>query len=95
MFCKVCGTEINDKAVICLKCGCNTVNIKLSDNKIAYILLGVLGGVILPGLHNIYIKQTNKGLFQLLGTVCTCWVLWVVMYIWTIYDVVIYCKRND
>ena len=26
MFCKNCGAEINNKAVICVKCGCSTVN---------------------------------------------------------------------
>ena len=28
MFCSKCGKEINDKAVICLYCGCDANNIK-------------------------------------------------------------------
>lgn len=26
MYCKECGAEINDKAVVCVKCGCSVKN---------------------------------------------------------------------
>ena len=93
MYCKTCGSEINDKAVICVKCGCTSSTFNL-DNKTVYILLGCVLGLFLPGIHNIYIGNRSKGLAQVLITVCSCWVLWIVCYIWTVIDVINYCERN-
>ena len=33
MFCKICGNELNEKAVICPKCGCAVENAKLPKIK--------------------------------------------------------------
>ncbi len=32
MYCKRCGAQINDEAVICPKCGCSTGNTKVSPD---------------------------------------------------------------
>ena len=63
-YCSTCGAEINDGAVICLKCGCAVQNSaapvgKLKTNKglIKYILLsiitfGIYGLVVMSSLSN-------------------------------------------
>ncbi len=33
MFCKTCGNELNDNAVICPKCGCEVVSLKKTKEK--------------------------------------------------------------
>ena len=55
MFCKTCGNELNDKAVICPKCGCavnnskiglkqitTTEDIKTAFNVLNYITIGLI-----------------------------------------------------
>ena len=39
MFCSNCGKEIDDKAVVCIYCGCSTNN-KVPRNKISGCLIG-------------------------------------------------------
>ncbi len=85
MYCKACGKEIHDQAVICVHCGVpttlGTMPVSAPKTRTAYILLGVLAGIIAPGVHNLYVGYTGRGLTQLLLTVLTCWILWIPMYI--------------
>ena len=56
MFCKNCGKEINDKAAICIHCGCATGNgnpveelsgeSKKTIGKIMGVFLGLIGLII-------------------------------------------------
>ena len=32
MYCQTCGAEINDKAVVCVKCGCSTADTSVKAN---------------------------------------------------------------
>ena len=64
-----------------------SVNVPIQKQRIAYILLGVfLGGL---GIHNFYAGYTNKGLIQLLVTVCAGWLIfpYLAMFIWSIVDI--------
>jgi TM2 domain-containing membrane protein YozV len=70
MFCKNCGGEIDDKAVVCIKCGVANSPIgeldKSTKSRVAYVLLGIfLGGL---GIHNFYAGRTGIGVAQLLIT---------------------------
>lgn len=53
MFCKNCGNELNDKAVICTKCGCAVgninvfVNAKPMDTKKAFKILNCITFMLL------------------------------------------------
>ena len=49
MFCKNCGSEVNDNAVVCLKCGCDprqgikncqSCGVDISENQIACVKCG-------------------------------------------------------
>ena len=58
-----------------------------AKEKTIYLLLGLLLGFFgLPGVHNLYAGHTNRGLIQLLGTILSCGVLWLPMYIWVIVE---------
>lgn len=72
MFCKNCGAEIDDKAVICIKCGCSTGNENkkpASDknisekSRLAAALLCWFFGII--GVHRFYVGKVGSGIAQI------------------------------
>ena len=91
MYCKQCGNEIPDLAVICVKCGVATgrpLAPRQDKTRSTYVLLGALAGFFgFPGVHNLYAGKTGRGITQLLVSICTCWILWLPMYIWTVVEV--------
>lgn len=49
MFCKICGSELNEQAVVCMKCGCLVEKIDMKvghnrkkDTKLAFCFLNYL-----------------------------------------------------
>ena len=77
MFCPTCGAEINDKAVVCVKCGCSInqtdTNINGFDWLTTLLLCFFLGCF---GVHSFYTKKTGIGVAQLLTLGgCGIWVL--------------------
>lgn len=80
MFCIHCGAEINDDAVVCVKCGCsvtpprkNPVNKSEKDWIATLLLCFFLGGF---GVHRFYVGKVGTGILQLvtLGA-CGIWTL--------------------
>lgn len=72
MYCRQCGKEIHDEAVVCVNCGVPTEKYAAVDpeskSKIGAGLLGIFLGVW--GVHNFYLGYTGKAVAQLLlGTV--------------------------
>lgn len=90
MFCSNCGAEINDKAVICVKCGCpiegRRIDIKNENagdkDWTTTLLLAIFLGTI--GIHRFYTGHTAIGLIQLftLGG-CGIWTIIDIIYILT------------
>ena len=77
MFCKQCGAEVQDTAVVCLKCGSATgrpmvePGAQIQKSRVAYVLLAIfLGGL---GIHNFYAGYTTKAVIQL--------VMWCVSFV--------------
>ena len=80
MFCRHCGKEINDEAVICVHCGCavtprakpaeNTTTTvtqpNAKDKLVAGLLALLLGGI---GVHKFYLGEIGMGILYLLF----CW----------------------
>lgn len=76
MFCKECGKEINDEAVVCVGCGCAVKNLSAESNNkgLITILLCWFLGVV--GAHRFYTGHTTVGIIQLLTLGgCGIWVL--------------------
>lgn len=79
MYCKYCGSEVNDNAVVCIKCGCSLKDEPqgFSNNTkewlIVLLLCFFLGGF---GVHRFYVGKTATGVAQLLTAGgCGIWAL--------------------
>lgn len=74
MFCSNCGAQIDDKAVVCVKCGVLTGNVPVTQvtepsNAEGYdwlttLLLAWFLGYL--GVHSFYTKRTTIGILQLI-----------------------------
>ena len=93
MFCSNCGAEINDKAVVCVKCGCAvnrpTTSTMVQDGTstkdwLVTLLLCFFVGCL--GIHRFYFGKTGTGIAQLL----TCGGCGV----WTLIDFIIIIMGN-
>jgi hypothetical protein len=98
MFCSNCGTQIDDKAVVCVKCGVATVNFTSQstarpqnagplaegyDWLTTLLLCFFVGGL---GVHSFYTKKTGIGIAQLL-TLGGCG-------IWALVDLIMIITEN-
>ena len=87
MFCSNCGAEINDKAVVCVKCGCavytaanigyqtsnKDVNVSSKDWVVTLLLCFFLGSF---GVHRFYAGKVGTGVLQLITLgACGIWTL--------------------
>ena len=83
MYCSNCGAQIDDKAVVCVKCGVLTGNVPVTkmateesagyDWLTAVLLCFFLGYL---GVHSFYTKKTTVGVIQLLTLGgCGIWTL--------------------
>ncbi|AEV99726.1 hypothetical protein A4D02_26425 [Niastella koreensis] len=88
MFCTNCGNQIDDKAVVCVKCGAPTSNYNKQavagiqvagdpaegyDWLTTLLLCFFVGGL---GVHSFYTKKTGIGIAQLLTVGgCGIWAL--------------------
>lgn len=94
MFCSNCGAEVNDNAVVCVKCGCavNKPNsakpvVNPAESKkdwLTTVLLCFFLGYL--GIHRFYVGKTGTGIVQLL-TAGGCGV-------WVIIDFIMICLGN-
>lgn len=91
MYCKECGKEINDKAVVCPSCGCAIKHNTLSTERnkwIALLLWFFLGGF---GAHRFYVGDNNGGAMYIallvLGTI-TLGLLYIPLVILWIIDLI-------
>ena len=74
MFCKHCGAEVNDNAVLCVKCGCSLQEQNseaVNEWLIALLLCFFLGTF---GAHRFYVGKTGTAIVQLLTLgMCGIW----------------------
>lgn len=89
MFCKNCGTKLEEGQQVCLNCG-NIVDDNVKEtkkkaptgakSKIVAGILGILLGAF--GVHNFYLGYNGKAVAQLLITVLSCGILSAISGIW-------------
>lgn len=84
MFCKNCGKEIDDKAVICVHCGCATGNGGISNEWLITILLAFFLGIF--GVHRFYNKHFLTGAIMLVLTLTGIGSL--ISVIWCVIDII-------
>lgn len=92
MFCSNCGKEIDDKAVVCIHCGCATQNAvqQQKTNKsmlCAVILWLLLGGI---GAHRFYLGDTAGGTLMLLCLLFSWLIIpGIILLIWWVIDIIL------
>lgn len=93
MFCKNCGAEINENAVVCTQCGCAVSSqaaaaVTGSKSKLAAGLLAIFLGQL--GIHNFYLGYTKNAVIQLVVSLALSWtfVAPVAMWIWAVVEAV-------
>lgn len=95
MFCRQCGKEIVDEAIVCVHCGVATGRATISTgskSRIGFILFGIFLGFF--GIHNFYAGYNGKGLAQLLITLVLWWLVIpvTIVWIWAIVEVCVVTK---
>ena len=91
MFCSNCGAEVNENAVVCVKCGCAVnkpapvvdFNASTKDWLVTLLLCFFVGGF---GIHRFYVGKTGTAIIQLL-TLGACG-------IWSFIDFIVICIGN-
>ena len=89
-YCRECGKEINEKAVVCPNCGCRVSNSIATDKSkwVALLLWFFLGGF---GGHRFYVGDAGGAVAYIL-TSCLGWMLlgipYIIMCIFLIIDLV-------
>lgn len=90
MYCSNCGAEVNDNAVVCVKCGCAVnqprpayYNGSCKDWLVTLLLCFFVGYL---GIHRFYVGKTGTGIIQLL-TFGGCG-------IWALIDFIVICMGN-
>ena len=94
MFCKNCGAEIPDNAVICVKCGVAVTAVDPMKSQCSFVatllLCFFLGGL---GIHRFYVGKTGSGIAMLVMTLLGIipfigWLLWIAVGIWVLVDLI-------
>ncbi len=82
MFCKKCGAEVHEEAVVCVKCGCSTAqNAQVQGDKalgkdwLTAVLLSAFLGTF--GADRFYMGYTPLGIVKLL-TAGGCGIWWLI-----------------
>lgn len=87
MFCSHCGAEVNENAIVCVKCGCAVapnssqkvdINASSKDWIATLLLCFFLGGF---GVHRFYVGKVGTGILQLITLGCCG--------IWTLIDFIL------
>lgn len=84
MFCKNCGKEVDDKAVICVHCGCATGNIGVSKEWLITFILCLLLGAL--GIHRFYTGYKTSAIVMLVLAITG--VFSIVSFVWAIIDLI-------
>ncbi|MBR6732878.1 MAG: TM2 domain-containing protein [Kiritimatiellae bacterium] len=90
MYCSSCGAKINDRAIVCIKCGCavnGTSHVSRQvDERNEWLTVALLCFFLgCFGVHSFYAKKNDTGIMQLLLGLLSCFVL---SWVWALVDFV-------
>lgn len=78
-YCQGCGTKTRSDQEVCINCGVklgNSINLNINNDELIYPspspkspILAALLSFLIPGLGQVYLKQTMKGLALLGGSI--------------------------
>ena len=92
MYCKNCGAQIADQAIICVKCGVPTDSAETCDNNnewlTALLLCLFLGWT---GAHRFYTNNTDTAIVQLVLGILSCG---TISAIWSFIDFILILSGN-
>lgn len=90
MYCRNCGKEMAAGQEKCESCGAyqgsSFSTQKLAKSRLFVGVMGILLGTL--GIHNFILGHIGRGLAQLLITVLSCGVLWLVSFIWSLIEAI-------
>ena len=100
-YCRECGGEIKEKAVICIHCGCATgykekeVKEEREYNKWIAIGLCLFFGLI--GVHRFYVDEYKSCLLMLVAFVFGWWLMlpFFVVLLVALYDLINMCVNDE
>jgi TM2 domain-containing membrane protein YozV len=92
-FCPNCGSEIDEKAEICPKCGVRVAAVPIHTEKKSSGIAAI-ASFIIPGLGQIYNGQIGKGImFIIIGGILALsmfiligFILYPIFWLYNIYD---------
>lgn len=96
-FCQNCGSKIDEKAIICPKCGVSTGKSNSNKKMVIALILNIVLGWFIPGIGQIYLGLTKKGIIMIvIYVIClmTYWliipgILALIIFIYAIIDAII------
>ena len=84
MNCPNCGNKAKEGSNYCMSCGAKlTSGPNINGNRKSKIAAGILGICLgFLGVHNFYLGYNGKAVGQLLLSICSCFLLSWVSWIW-------------
>lgn len=100
MYCSNCGNEMDDRAVVCTKCGValqagavRSAPVAGADKKVAAGLCGILLGAL--GVHKFLLGYNTAGIIMLVVTIVTCGFGGMIMGVIGLIEGIIYLTKSD
>lgn len=96
MNCPNCGNKNKEGSNYCVSCGqkltSNSTEMGNRKSKIAAGILGICLGFL--GIHNFYLGYNGKAIGQLLISVCSCFILSWISWIWGLIEGILILMGN-
>ena len=79
LYCSNCGKEIDDKAVVCIHCGCETKNLNKKEDTPVIINNSASAASSSTAPTPTIIKKKYSLLLDIILIFCTCglWLIWM------------------
>jgi TM2 domain-containing membrane protein YozV len=95
MFCKQCGSEMENNATFCNQCGApaRQVSGSSSSKRVGAGVFGILFGSL--GIHKFYLGYNREGLIMLLVSILSCGIAASVFSVIGFIEGILYLTKSD